>query len=83
MATNTDKIVDTYLARLKETYPWAQGANGDVAQRRGLELAEQAARKACAGKIKLEGDAWAYALKASGFTGFYTMRALASFCGEG
>ena len=83
MATNTDKIVSAYIDRLKVVYPWAQGANGETAQRRGLEMAEDAARNACAGKLKLEGDAWTYALKAAGFSGHYTMRALASFCGEG
>lgn len=79
----TDKIIATYLSNLKAAYPWARGENGAVAQSRGLELAEQAARKACAGKLKLEGTVWDAALRTNGFTASrYSMNALALHCGE-
>jgi hypothetical protein len=81
--TITDKIVAAYLDGMKARYSWARGEQGDIAQRRGLELGEKAARAACAGKIKLEGDAWAEAVKAAGFTGPITCKALAAFCAKG
>ena len=80
MQSITDKIVYSYLDGIKARYPWAQGANGPVAMERGLALAEKSARTACAGQLKLEGEAWAEALRAHGFTDTATKAALAAFC---
>ena len=79
--TRTDKIVSAYLEKMRETYEWAQ--RGDQVSERGLAMGEDAARKACAGLIKLEGECWSAALVAGGFTGRYTSKALAEFCKEG
>lgn len=78
MATKTETIVALYLDGMRARYDWAR--KGDAIAERGLTLGADAARKACAGKIKLEGDAWQDALRGAGFTGTYTMRALATFC---
>jgi len=80
MTDRTDTIVKNYLDGMKARYGWARGENGEIAMRRGLEIGEDAARKACAGLLKLEGDAWAQALRDAGFTGNYTAKALAAFC---
>ena len=78
----TDKIVQIYIDNLKAAYPWARGENGNLAQTRGLDLAKQAAQSACSGKLRLEGDCWTAALREAGFTGFYTMKNLAEYCGS-
>ncbi len=81
MTNQTDKIVSLYVEGMKATYEWAR--RGDTVSERGLAMGADAARKACAGKLKLEGDCWMNAIHGAGFTGPYTAKALASFCGEG
>ncbi len=78
--TKTETIVANYINGMKATYAWAQ--RGDAISEKGLALGADTARKACAGKIKLEGDCWMQALRDAGFTGPYTVKALAAFCAE-
>jgi hypothetical protein len=78
--TITDKIVAAYIDGMKARYGWARGENGEAIQQRGLTMGEDAARKACAGLIKLDGDAWLAALDSVGFKGHYTMKTLKAFC---
>jgi hypothetical protein len=83
MIKKTDEIVASYLRNLKEAYPWARGENGKDIQNRGLALAEENARNACMGKLKLEGKMWDAALKENGFdVPAYSKKALAFFCGN-
>lgn len=77
----TDKIVSLYIEKMKSAYDWAR--KGDAVSERGLSMGADAARKACEGKLKLEGDCWNAAIREAGFSGPYTMRALAEFCSEG
>ena len=64
-----------YIEGLKQTYPWAR--DGGVAQERGLALAAQAADKALAGKLKLEGRIWFEALAQNGVQKSSSMKILA------
>lgn len=77
----TDKIVSAYLEGMKARYDWAR--RGDAISEKGLAMGADAARKACAGLVKLEGEAWIAALREAGFSGTYSARALAQFCKEG
>jgi hypothetical protein len=81
MTTRTDKIVSLYVEKMQSTYDWAR--KGDATSERGLSMGADAARKACAGKLKLEGDCWNSAIREAGFTGPYTAKALAEFCNQG
>jgi hypothetical protein len=76
----TETIVAAYLDRMRATYEWAR--RGDAIAERGLAMGADAARNACAGKLKLDGDCWMTALRLAGFTGKYTMAALKAFCEE-
>jgi hypothetical protein len=78
MQSKTEIIVAAYIDGMKERYDWAR--KGDAISERGLSMGEDAARKACAGKLKLEGDAWIAAIRQAGFTGIYSAKALAAFC---
>ena len=80
MQSTTDKIVSHYIVGMKALYPWARGEQGEAIAKRGLEIGERAARAACAGTLKLEGQAWTDAVRASGFTGPITKKALAAHC---
>lgn len=77
----TDKIVSLYVAKMHATYDWAK--RGDAVSERGLAMGADAARKACVGKLKLDGDCWMQAIREAGFSSFYTAKALAEFCKEG
>lgn len=79
--SKTDKIVSLYIEKMRATYDWAR--KGDATSERGLAMGADAARNACAGKIKLEGDCWFAAIREAGFSGPYSARALAEFCKEG
>jgi len=80
MANRTETIVAAYVDGMKARYAWAQ-ANDAIAER-GLAMGADAARKACAGKLKLEGEAWEAAVRAAGFAGPITKAALASYCDQ-
>jgi len=80
MQSKTDFIVSAYIDGMKSRYEWAR--KEDAIAERGLSMGADAARKACAGKFKLEGDAWLAAIRQAGFTGVYTAKALAAFCEE-
>lgn len=80
MGQRTETIVAAYLEGMKARYEWAR-ADDDRAKR-GLAMGADTARKACAGLVKLEGEAWGEALRTAGFTGPLTKAALAAFCGE-
>lgn len=60
------KIKADYIEKLKATYGWARGEQGEVAQTRGLAMAADTADDALAGKIKLAGDCWFEALRENG-----------------
>jgi len=77
----TERIVTLYIEKMQATYEWAR--RGDAVSERGLSMGADAARNACAGKIKLEGVCWRAAIREAGFSGPYSARALAEFCKEG
>jgi phage-related protein len=76
----TETIVNAYINGMKATYVWAQ--RDDAIAEKGLAMGADAARNACAGKLKLDGACWMAALRSAGFTGNYTMAALKAFCEE-
>lgn len=78
MTNRTESIVASYVEGMKARYAWAQ-ANDAVAER-GLTMGADAARKACAGQLKLEGEAWEAAVRSAGYTGPLTKAGLAAFC---
>lgn len=65
-----------YLLGIEARYDWAKP--GSAARERGLQLAGEAADKALAGKLKLDGDCWREALEANGVNPRATMRELAA-----
>ncbi len=71
------KIKADYIERLKATYGWARGEQGEVAQMRGLTMAADSADAALAGKMKLAGTCWFEALAAHGVQKGATMRQIA------
>lgn len=60
------KIKAAYLTKLAEKYAWARGEMGETAQTRGIAAASEAADKALAGQLKLEGYCWFEALRENG-----------------
>lgn len=78
MNDRSNAIVAAYLDGMKARYAWAQG-DTPVA-RKGLEAGAFAARNACAGKIKLEGEAWTEAVRKAGYVGPMTKAGIAAFC---
>ena len=76
MAYGTKSAIKAdYLAGLADAYEWAR--NGGPVQERGLHLAGEAADKALAGKMRLEGEVWYAALAANGVHKAAPLRVLA------
>lgn len=78
--TKTETIVAAYIEGMKARYEWARA--DDERATRGLTLGADAARNACAGKLKLEGEAWESAVRSAGYSGPMTKAGLAAFCAE-